>query len=148
MPPRWFKRAAWRAHRWLYRVSGGRRGLRSPSGRTSGLLRLRVVGRKSGVERAVILAYFEDGERLVTLAMNGWDDPPPQWWLNLRAHPDAVVDTVDGSVHVRGRAASGEERRRLWAAFDAYDGWGAGIDRFAALRSRETPVVVLERRDG
>ncbi|ACZ29215.1 hypothetical protein Xcel_0176 [Xylanimonas cellulosilytica DSM 15894] len=146
VPPRWFKRAAWRIHRWIYRVSDGRRGLKRPSAGKSGLLRLRAIGRRSGEERAVILAYFEDGDRYVTLAMNGWDDPAPQWWLNLCAQPDVVVDTVDGPRLVHGRAAEGDERQRLWAALGAHEGWGAGIDRFAALRSRETPVVVLEPR--
>jgi deazaflavin-dependent oxidoreductase (nitroreductase family) len=110
------------------------------------MLRLRTTGRRSGAERAVILGYFEDGTRYITLAMNGWGDPPPAWWLNLQAHPDAEVDTVDGPRPVRGRAASGAERERLWAAFADYSGWGNDIDRYAALRSHQTPVVVLEPR--
>jgi hypothetical protein len=28
---------------------------------------------------------------LVALAMNGWGEGHPAWWLNLAAHPDAVV---------------------------------------------------------
>lgn len=147
LPPRWFVRSAWRFHRWLYRVSGGKRPLARPvRGGSFGMLRLRTVGRRTGEERAVILGYFQDGPNLVTLAMNGWGDPPPAWWLNLSAHPDAAVDTVDGYRLVRGRAAAGAERERLWRAFADYRGWGDDIARFAALRSRETPVVVLEPR--
>src|SRR5918996_2039886 len=148
LPPRWFIRTAWRFHRVLYRVSDGRRPLRRPVlGGAFGMLRLRTTGRRTGKERAVIVGYFEDGPRYVTLAMNGWGDPPPAWWLNLRAHPDAEVDTVDGPRGVRGRTAEGDERERLWAAFADYRGWGDDISRFAALRSRETPVVVLDPRD-
>jgi deazaflavin-dependent oxidoreductase (nitroreductase family) len=148
IPPRWFVSSAWRFHRWLYRVTGGRRPLARPvRGGKFGMLRLRTVGRRSGEERAVIVGYFEDGASYVTLAMNGWGDPPPAWWLNLSAHPDAEVDTVDGPRRVRGRAAAGAERERLWAAFADYRGWGDDIARFAALRSHETPVVVLEPRD-
>lgn len=33
--------------------------------------------------RAVILGYLEDGPDLVTLAMNGWGEAEPAWWLNL-----------------------------------------------------------------
>ncbi|GAB3060759.1 nitroreductase/quinone reductase family protein [Intrasporangium mesophilum] len=147
IPPRWFIRGAWRVHRMLFRISGGKRPLRAPlRGGAFGMLRLRTTGRRSGTERAVILGYFEDGPRLVTLAMNGWGDPPPAWWLNLQATPDAEVDTVDGPRMVRGRAAAGAERDRLWAAFADYSGWGNDIDRYAALRSHETPVVVLEPR--
>src|SRR5262245_1180849 len=42
-------------------------------------------------ERSVILGYVEDGPNLVTMAMNGWADGEPAWWLNLQAHPDATV---------------------------------------------------------
>jgi deazaflavin-dependent oxidoreductase (nitroreductase family) len=146
LPPRWFIRSAWAVHRAMYKVAGGRLVLARPKPGVAGRLRLRTIGRRSGEERAVIVAYWMDGPNCVTLAMNGWGDPPPAWWLNLSANPDAEVDTVDGSRPVRGRAAVGEERDRLWAAFADYSGWGEGIDRFAALRSRETPVVVLEPR--
>ncbi|MFC7879257.1 nitroreductase/quinone reductase family protein [Isoptericola sp. NPDC057391] len=146
VPPRWFVRSAWAVQRAGYRVSGGRWPLRRPTpGGKFGMLRLRVVGRRSGQERAVILGYVEDDGRYVTLAMNGWGDPPPAWWLNLRAHPDAEVDTVDGPRPVRGTAAQGEERDRLWALVGRHQGWGE-IDRFAAHRAGETPVVVLEPR--
>jgi hypothetical protein len=42
-------------------------------------------------------------------------DAEPAWWLNLQAHPDAVVDLGKGSQAVRARAAEGQERTRLWA---------------------------------
>ncbi|SKC78568.1 nitroreductase/quinone reductase family protein [Krasilnikoviella flava] len=146
VPPRWFVRSAWAFQRAGYRLTRGRWPLRRPvpDGKF-GMLRLRVVGRRSGQERAVILGYVEDDGRYVTLAMNGWGDPPPAWWLNLRAHPDAVVDTVDGPRPVRGAAAQGEERERLWDLVGRHQGWGE-IDRFAAHRAGETPVVVLAPR--
>jgi deazaflavin-dependent oxidoreductase (nitroreductase family) len=105
------------------------------------MLRLRTIGRRSGEPRSAILGYYEDGPNLVTLAMNGWADGEPAWWLNLQAHPEAVVDLVDGSRTVRARAAMGEERARLWA------GWrtvGDDVDSYSTLRSSETAVVVLE----
>jgi deazaflavin-dependent oxidoreductase (nitroreductase family) len=106
------------------------------------MMRLRTVGRRSGSERAAIVAYFEDGPRLVTIAMNGWGDAEPAWWLNLLDHPDASVDLVDGSTRgVRARAANGDERTRLWTRWQHYD---KDLDRHAALRSRETAVVVLD----
>lgn len=89
----------------------------------------------------MILGYFEDGPNLVTLAMNGWADAEPAWWLNLQAHPDASVDLADGRRTVRGRAAEGEERSRLWARWSELD---TNLDAEAALRSGETAVVILE----
>lgn len=143
VPPRWFIRAAWAIHRAIYSVTGGRRGLRKPTPKQYGLLRLKTIGRRSGAERAAIVGYYEDGPNLVTMAMNGWGDPEPAWWLNLQAHPDVTVELKDGTRAVRGRAANRDERPRLWAGWSAYD---VGLDALANRRSRETQVVILEPR--
>jgi deazaflavin-dependent oxidoreductase (nitroreductase family) len=147
LPPRWFIRSAWVVHRAIYRFTGGRRGLATPTpGGQFGYLRLKTVGRRSGQERAAILGYYEDGPNLVTLAMNGWAASEPAWWLNLQAHPDAIVELKNGSRAIRARAAEGEERARLWAKVRDYSGYGNDVDAYASLRSSETAVVVLEAR--
>ena len=140
LPPRWFVRSAWSVHRALYRFSGGRFGLRPPRGNRYGMMRLTTIGRRSGEARSVILGYFEDGPNLVTMAMNGWAAPEPAWWLNLQAHPDATLDLAQGRFEVRGRAAVGEERSRLWSRWSEID---EGLDAYAARRPTETAVVVL-----
>jgi deazaflavin-dependent oxidoreductase (nitroreductase family) len=147
LPPRWVVRTAWVLHRALYRFTGGRFGLWRPkAGDTFGTLRLTTRGRRSGQSRVVMVGYYEDGPNLVTLAMNGWADPEPAWWLNLQAHPDTTVDLADGAHAVRAHAAAGAERARLWGRFRDFPGWGNDIDALAARRSRETAVVVLEPR--
>lgn len=143
LPPRWVIRSFWTGHRALYRATGGRMGLSRPKPGKYGMLRLHTIGRRTGKARAVILAYAEDGANLVTLAMNGWGDPPPAWWLNLLARPDATVDLVDGKRAVHAREAQDTERERLWARFREYSK-GADLDALAGTRSRQTPVVVLE----
>jgi deazaflavin-dependent oxidoreductase (nitroreductase family) len=104
-------------------------------------MRLTTTGRRTGQERSVILGYYEDGPNLVTMAMNGWADDEPAWWLNLQAHPVAGVDLRGGRRPVRGRAAHGAERSRLWDRWRQYD---ANLDAFAERRSGETAVVILE----
>lgn len=89
----------------------------------------------------MILGYFEDGPNLIGMAMNGWADTEPAWWLNLQAHPEATVELVDGRRAVRGRAAEGEERARLWARWRELD---RNLDAYAARRSGETAVVIFE----
>lgn len=143
VPPRWFVRTAWVVHRALYRVTGGRFGLARPRSGSYGMLRLHTTGRRSGEPRIAILAYYEDGPDVILMAMNGWADPHPAWWLNLRAHPDASIDLPDGSRRVRAREAHGGERERLWAGWDAYSR-GTPMDDYATLRSRRTPMIVLE----
>ena len=79
-------------------------------------MRVLMIGRRSGAERPVILGYFEDGDDLVTMAMNGWADPEPARWLNLQAQPDVTVELKGATRAVHARAAGAEERPRLWRA--------------------------------
>jgi deazaflavin-dependent oxidoreductase (nitroreductase family) len=147
LPPRFFVVGAWYTHRAIRRVTGGRRGLwrPAPEGRW-GTLVLHTVGRRSGKDREAILGYIEDGPNLVTMAMNGWADPEPAWWLNLQARPDVTVVLTGGETRaVRARAAEGAERERLferWAQSESND-----LGAYMRRRSRETAIVVFEPRD-
>lgn len=144
LPPRWFIVAFWHAHRRVVRASRGRKGLWRPRPGKWGALRLTTTGRRSAEPRSVIVGYYEDGPGLVTMAMNGWGAAEPAWWLNLQAHPEAVVELAGGSrLEVVGRAAVGEERERLWQRWREID---ENLDAYAARRPRGTAVVVLEPR--
>ena len=143
--PRWLVRTIWVVHRALYSITGGRFGLRTTAHNRWGMLRLKTVGRRTGRERVAIVGFIEDGPNLVIPAMNGWADPEPAWWLNLQSNPEATVELPDGSRLVKARAAAGEERERLWARFVSL-GSAAFTDASAALRSRETALVVFEPR--
>jgi deazaflavin-dependent oxidoreductase (nitroreductase family) len=143
LPPRLFVRTAWAVHRAIYAMTGGRRGLRTPTPQRWGMLRLHTVGRRSGRERVAILGYLEDGPNLVTTAMNGWADPEPAWWLNLLAHADASVDLDGGRRLVRARPANADEWPRLWARWSLYN---KNRDAYAARRTRPTQLVILEPR--
>jgi F420H(2)-dependent quinone reductase len=143
LPPRWFMRRFWFAHRRLYRLTGGRVGLWRPKPHRWGAMHLNTVGRRTGHERSVMVGYFEDGPNLVTMAMNGWGDGEPAWWLNLQAHPDTRIDLADGPRQVKARAAHGEERERLWSRWREID---KKLDAYAARRTTETAVVIFEPR--
>jgi deazaflavin-dependent oxidoreductase (nitroreductase family) len=143
--PRWLVRTIWVGHRALYRATGGRVGLRTANPAQWGMLRLHTVGRQTGKERVAIVGFIEDGPNLVTPAMNGWADPEPAWWVNLQARPEATVELPGGIRRVVARAAAGEERERLWRAFLDLRS-SAFTDASAALRSRETAIIVLEPR--
>ena len=144
LPPAWFKHAFWRGHRVLNRLSGGRFLWTPASKRGWGALRLTTVGRTSGEPRRVIVGYLDDGPNLVVLAMNGWDEGHPAWWLNLEARPDAFVQLAHQQPQpVHARLAAGEERDRLWQRWLDIE---PEIDTFAGRRAVETPIVVLEPR--
>ena len=143
-PARWFVHTAWRVHRALYRLSRGRFLWTTSNKRGWGALHLTTIGRKTGQLRSVIVGYLEDGPNLVTVAMNGWDEGHPAWWLNLEANPLAVVRLPDGPARsVYARPAAGEERDRLWQQWVIADPELLAHDRW---RSTETPVVILEPR--
>jgi deazaflavin-dependent oxidoreductase (nitroreductase family) len=143
LPPRWFIVAFWHAHRAIVRVTRGRVGLWRPKPNGWGALWLTTTGRRTGQARQVLVGYVEDGDDLVTMAMNGWGAAEPAWWLNLQAHPDATVQTRDGARAVRARPAQGPERERLWTRWSEID---KNLDDYAARRPTETAVVVLEPR--
>jgi deazaflavin-dependent oxidoreductase (nitroreductase family) len=144
LPPRWFVVSFWHAHRLIVRASRSRRGLWPPRRGKWGTLRLTTTGRRSAEPRSVIIGYYEHGPNLVSMAMNGWGEAEPAWWLNLQAHPEAVVELAGGlRREVVGRAATGTERERLWQRWRELD---ANLDDYAARRPHETAVVVLEPR--
>ena len=142
VPPRWFVTTAWKVHRALYRMTRRRKGLWTPANKRGwGTLELTTVGRRSGQERSVIVGYLEDGPRLVLMAMNGWGEGEPAWWLNLQARPEATVHLARGRPRsVTAHAAENDERERLWGLWRAVE---PKLDEYAALRSTPTAVVVL-----
>jgi F420H(2)-dependent quinone reductase len=144
LPPRWFVVLFWHGHRALVRATRSRLGLWRPKPDGWGALRLTTTGRRTGQPRQVLVGYFQDGPNLITLAMNGWGAAEPAWWLNLQAHPAAVVRTRDGLQQVRARPALGAERERLWSRWAEID---RNLDAYAALRPGETAVVVFEPAD-
>lgn len=125
-------------HRFLYRLSGGRVG-----GRLWGLrvVLLTTTGRRTGKRRTVPLCSLRDGENVVVIGSYGGLDRPPAWWLNLEAHPDALLENGRNRRPVRARTASPEERSRLWAEVTAQ---APGYLEYERRTDREIPVVILE----
>ena len=62
---------------------------------------------------------------------------------NLQALPEATVETRDAKQAMRARAATGEERERLWDRWRTYSQPGQ-LDGWASRRPSETAVVILE----
>ncbi|MGH2964876.1 MAG: nitroreductase/quinone reductase family protein [Solirubrobacterales bacterium] len=123
--------------------------LRLTGGRVTTAGRGRVgflVGRgaRTGVERTTPLVWTQDSENVLLVASRGGDVKHPAWYLNAVANPD-VSFSIDGTERpYRARAATAEERPRLWELVNRrYPGY-AVYQRRAA--DREIPIVVLEPR--
>ena len=130
-----------RGHAAIYRATGGRIGGRLPG--LPPMLLLDHVGAKSGRRRTTPLVYMPDGANLLIVASKGGHPRDPGWMHNLRAHPDTEVQIAQARLPVRARAASVQERGRLWPRAVQYNPhWG----RYSERTAREIPLVLLEPR--
>jgi deazaflavin-dependent oxidoreductase (nitroreductase family) len=101
---------------------------------------LRTTGRRSGLERAVVLPYATDGGGYVVVASNWGRDQPPAWLVNLRAAPRAEVQIARRRERVEARIVESEdpEHARLWRLANEnnhhrYEGYVATTDRPIAI---------------
>jgi deazaflavin-dependent oxidoreductase (nitroreductase family) len=104
------------------------------------LLLLTHRGAKTGTERTNPVAYFRDGEDYAIVASKGGAPSNPDWYYNLQANPDAMVEVGTESFAVRARVADDEERARLWKMITTAN------PAFAAYEdktSRTIPVLIL-----
>jgi deazaflavin-dependent oxidoreductase (nitroreductase family) len=145
IPPRWVFRIGWAFHKGLFAASGGRLGTNLAADGRPGTLFLLSTGRKSGQVRRNALFYLDDGPNLVVVASNAGADVDPSWWLNLQAMPAAEVELGVDRRLVRARAATADERARLWPLVVAAS---PGYDEYRRRTSREIPIVVLEPGPG
>jgi deazaflavin-dependent oxidoreductase (nitroreductase family) len=104
-----------------------------------------TTGRRTGKPRSTTVAYFRDGDAVVTTAANLGSERDPGWALNLEANPEATIVVGGQRHHVVARRARGEERERLWARWVELQPPAKAVQ---AIAGREIPVFVLERRAG
>ena len=123
----------------VYRLSNGRVAGHVPGG--APICLLTTVGRKSGRDRTVPLLYLPDGDNLVIVASKGGMSTHPAWYLNLQADPQAVVETGSRRRAVTARAATDDERARMWPQLVAVYRFFA---EYQARTDRLIPLVVLE----
>ncbi|HZB73042.1 MAG TPA: nitroreductase family deazaflavin-dependent oxidoreductase [Acidimicrobiales bacterium] len=108
------------------------------------MLLLHTTGARSGAERVSPVVYHPDDGRWVVFASKGGAPTNPDWFHNLRAHPDATIEVGTDEVPVVARAAEGDERERLWSRQKERM---PGFADYERKTTREIPVVILERRE-
>jgi deazaflavin-dependent oxidoreductase (nitroreductase family) len=94
--------------------------------------------------RTTPLLYSTDDERWIAIASKGGEPTHPDWYHNLVAHPEAVIEVGGETVAVRAEVAQGAERRRL---FDQQAALMPFFAEYERTTPRTIPVVVLSRRD-
>ena len=106
----------------------------------STLLLLHHTGAKSGKSRINPLGYLSDGERYVVFASKGGAPTNPDWYHNLKAHPNATIEVGTDTIDVVASEATGEERERLFRI------QAERVPQFAEYEKqteRVIPVIVL-----
>jgi deazaflavin-dependent oxidoreductase (nitroreductase family) len=107
------------------------------------ILLLTTTGRTSGEARTTPLIFGRDRRDYIVIASLGGAPRHPNWYLNLRANPEAEIQVRVDHIPVVARTADGEERSRLWTIMR--DQW-PNYDVYQARTQREIPVVVLSPR--
>jgi deazaflavin-dependent oxidoreductase (nitroreductase family) len=108
----------------------------------SPMMLLTTTGAKSGQPRVAPLVYTTDNGRYVIIASKGGAPTNPDWFHNLRAHPEVTVEIGTESFKVRASVPEGAERQRL---FDQQAALMPGFAEYQKNTTRQIPVVVLER---
>lgn len=104
------------------------------------LLLLHHTGARSGESRLNPLAYLPDDGRYVVFGSKAGAPTHPQWYHNLKAHPEARIEVGTDTIEVTASEATGEERDRLYRA------QAERIPQFAEYErktDRVIPVMVL-----
>src|SRR4051794_37409889 len=105
-------------------------------------LLLTTTGAKSGLTRVNPLHYSTDGGRFIVLASKGGSAAHPDWYHNLVAHPEVIVEAGTERFSARASVAQGPERERLFNQHAALMPYFAG---FQKKTKRQIPVIILER---
>jgi len=104
------------------------------------LLLLHHTGARSGLSRINPLAYNRDGDHYVVFASKAGAPTNPDWYHNLKAHPDVRIEVGNDTIDVVASEATGEERERL---FSAQAERSPQFAEYQAKSSRVIPVIVL-----
>ena len=100
------------------------------------------VGAKSGKERIAPLVPLLEGDRIFVFASKGGADTNPDWYHNLVANPDTVVEQGTETLRVTARVLSGDERDDVYAKqTEAEPQFG----EYQRKTSRVIPVIELQR---
>jgi deazaflavin-dependent oxidoreductase (nitroreductase family) len=120
-----------------FRANGGR-----VPGRQHPLILLTTTGAKSGLPRTTPLNYSIDGDRIIVIASKAASPTHPDWYHNLVANPEAIIERGTEKFPVSAKIAEGEERERLFNAQAALMPFFA---EYQQSTTRQIPVIIFER---
>jgi deazaflavin-dependent oxidoreductase (nitroreductase family) len=122
----------------LFRLTGGRLNMGAIINAP-----LVTVGAKSGETREVQLTYFHDGRDVILVASNYGQAKHPQWYYNLKAHPECEFGEEPFTAQ---QVTDPDEYARLYELAErVYSGYGDYRDQTAPA-GRTIPIFRLTPR--
>jgi deazaflavin-dependent oxidoreductase (nitroreductase family) len=121
---------------------------RTNEGKVSGLFEnvnlvlLHTTGAKSGLERINPLVCMLDGDRIIVCASKAGAPSNPDWYYNLVANPEVVVEFGTGEFKAKATVTKEPERTEL------YRKMATKFENFAEYEGKTTrviPVIALNR---
>lgn len=108
----------------------------------SDLLLLHHTGAKTGTRRVTPLGYQRVLDSYAVFASRAGAPVNPDWFHNLRAHPNTTIEVGTQTVAVRARIAEPTERDVIWDRQKQRSPQFAEYEQKAA--PRKIPVIVLD----
>ncbi|MBC8091882.1 MAG: nitroreductase family deazaflavin-dependent oxidoreductase [Pseudonocardia sp.] len=100
-------------------------------------------GAKSGTERVTPLVYFpQDDGRMIIVASKAGAPTNPDWYHNLRAHPEIEVEVGTETFPVRVAEVESPEHEEIWTRVVAAS---PGFGEYQKKTSRKIPLFLLTK---
>lgn len=108
---------------------------------TQTILVIHYIGRKTGKEYQVPIAYFKTEGYYFVIASNWGKEKNTAWYYNLKHQPNVTIEVEGKTLSVKSREAEGEEYGSLWAIAVARH---PDYLHYKEMTSRHIPIVVFE----
>jgi len=106
------------------------------------LLLLHTIGARSNQPRINPVMYLQDGDRYVVFASKAGADTNPDWYHNLKTHPNIQIEVGDATIDVYAEEILGHERNVL---FERQATLYPGFADYQRKTNRVIPVVALTK---
>src|SRR5437867_7145017 len=104
------------------------------------ILLINHKGARTGKSRTNPVMYLKDGHRFVVFASKGGADTNPDWYHNLKAHPDVKIEVGNDTIEVHAGEITGAERDKIYARQSSLM---PAFIQYAQKTKRIIPVIAL-----
>ncbi len=104
------------------------------------ILLINHKGARTGKPRTNPVTYLKDGNRYLVFASKGGADTNPDWYYNLKAHPDVKIEVGDEKIEAQAEEITGVERDKI---YEQQSKIFSAFAQYAQKTKRIIPVFAL-----